>query len=46
MKQYIDGKYIKTHKIDGKRPKQSLKEIINRRKRAERDARLVQILTK
>lgn len=45
MKQYIDGEYIKNHKVDGKR-KQTLKERIERAKRARRDARLVQVLSK
>ena len=45
-KVYIDGEYSHSFKCDGAKKKQTLKEKINRAKRAERDSRLVQILTK
>ena len=41
-KHYIEGKLAATYD----RPKQSLKEQIEAAKRARRDARLVQIITK
>ena len=43
---YKDGEYQGHFECTGKRKKQTLKERIDRAKRAKRDARLVQILTK
>jgi hypothetical protein len=46
MQQFIDGQYVRTIKINGNKKQKTLKEQILRAKRARRDARLVQILTR
>ena len=42
----IDGQFIRSFIVDGKRERPSLKEQIQRAKRARTDARLVQMFTK